>query len=277
MPKTTALVSKSVVALAASALCLTACEDKKAPAPSPPAPIPVIAAPAMPSRPPLLDRVTLLQAMDAASSAYAAGEAFDAKDLVGRRFTVRQAFGCEGASPPHADDAPGDGVGRWSWDDDRKTIRIALAPGDWLGSPLITGGSQSWEAVEGFWLDRPWLRQADCPGVAPDPLASGPGGGSAQVAGIAAVFEAQGSRLGRRNGREYAHVSRGEGGAPATAPANGYRLILEGRLAAFDDGSPIRCRAAGPRQRPVCVAAAAVDRVAFEDAQGVLLSEWRVG
>lgn len=277
MPRTTAPDLKSVVALAASALGLTACEDNRAPAPAPSQPIPVIDAPPMPSQPPALDRVALLQAMDAASNAYAAAKMFDGKDLVGRRFTVRQAFGCEGASAPAPEDAPGDGLGRWSWGEERRTVRVSLAPGDWLGSALVTGGAQSWEAVEGFWLDRPWLRQDDCPGVAADPLASGPGGASAQVAGIAAVFEAQGSRLSRRNGREYGHVVRGKDGAPATAPTQGYRLVLEGRLAAFDDGSPIRCRATTAQQRPVCIAAAAVDRVAFEDARGALLSEWRAG
>jgi hypothetical protein len=93
--------------------------------------------------------------------------------------------------------------------------------------------------------------------------------------GLAAVFEADGSRLGRRNGRAYSFGVRGENDQPAAVPPGGYRLVLEGRMAAFSDGRAIRCRAASPDQRPVCIGAVRLDRVAFEDAQGAVLSEWR--
>ena len=33
---------------------------------------------------------------------------------------------------------------------------------------------------------------------------------------------------------------------PAAIPDGGYRLVLEGRMAAFADGRAVRCRAAGP-------------------------------
>ena len=95
--------------------------------------------------------------------------------------------------------------------------------------------------------------------------------------GLASVFEADGSRLGRRNGRAYEHTVRGVDDQPAVAPVQGYRLVLEGRLAAFPEGRSIRCRGSGPDQRPVCIAAVQIDRVAFEDAAGALLSEWRGG
>ena len=127
-------------------------------------------------------------------------------DLVGRRFSVRQVFGCTGpATPPAADAASGDGLARWSWGDRRRTLKLTLAPGDWTDSALIAGGADSWEAAEGFWLTRPWLRTEGCPGVQGDPLAG------------------------------------------------------------------------GPDQRPVCIGAVRLDRVAFEDASGKLLSEWRGG
>ena len=48
-------------------------------------------------------------------------------------------------------------------------------------------------------------------------------------------------------------------------------------MAAFADGRAVRCRAAGPDQRPICIGAVQLDRVAFEDAQGAVLSEWRGG
>jgi hypothetical protein len=72
--------------------------------------------------------------------------------------------------------------------------------------------------------------------------------------GLAAVHEQDSSRLGRRNGRAYSFVVRGEGDQPAVAPAGGYRLVLEGRLTAFADGRAIHCRTAGrcwpARRRP---------------------------
>ena len=58
----------------------------------------------------------------------------------------------------------------------------------------------------------------------------------------------------------------------------GYRVVLEGRFASFPDGRAIRCRAASIDQRPVCIAAVQLDRVAFEDgSSGTVLSEWRPG
>jgi hypothetical protein len=61
------------------------------------------------------------------------------------------------------------------------------------------------------------------------------------------------------------------------APARGFRLVIEGRLTDFPTGHAIRCRAPSAEARPICVAAAQVDRVAFEDADGRLLREWRLG
>lgn len=271
----------SVVALAASILLLgpvlAGCQrEEAAPAPEPEPvadPTPVVAvAPA-----PVLDRAGLLQAMDVAASAYAAGREVGGDSLVGRRFVVRQAFGCTGPTPPAATAAAGNGLAAWSWGEERRNLKLSLAPGDWTGSPLIAGGSDTWEAVEGFWLARPWLRTDECPGAQGDPLASGPAAPSPQTMGLAAVFEQDGSRIGRRNGRAYDFTVRGEGDQPPAPPAQGYRLVLEGRMAAFADGRAIRCRAASPDQRPVCIGAVQLDRVAFEDAQGATLSEWRGG
>lgn len=271
----------SVVALAASVLIfgpvLAGCQrEDAAPAPT--------TAPAQTQTPivavgpaPTLDRAGLLQAMDVAASAYAAGREVGGPSLVGRRFVVRQAFGCAGATPPPADTATGDGLAAWSWGERRRSLKLSLAPGDWTASPLVAGGAETWESVEGFWLPRPWLRADGCPGAQGDPLASGPAAPSPQTMGLAAVFEEDGPRTGRRNGRAYDFIVRGEDGQPAVAPSRGYRLVLEGRMAAFADGRAIRCRAANPDQRPVCIGAVQLDRVAFEDAEGRMLSEWRDG
>lgn len=263
------------VALAAS-LVLAACErreptPKPAPAAEAPPPPPQPIAP-----PPAVGRVELLQAMDAAASAYAAGRTAEGQGLAGRRFTIRQAFGCDGPAPPAAPDTAGDGVGRWSWGRERRALELRLTPSDWTGSALMAGGDGAWEAAEGFWLAWPWLRTDGCPGAKSDPLA-GPALAAPQTMGLAAVFEHGGSRLGRRNGRAYVHTVRGDGDQPPALPTAGYSLVLEGRFAAFADGRAVRCRADGPDQRPVCVAAAQLDRVAFETPDGAVLSEWRPG
>jgi hypothetical protein len=96
--------------------------------------------------------------------------------------------------------------------------------------------------------------------------------------GLAAVFTSEDSRVGRRDGRAYAFTIRPTGDTPLAAPAAGYRVVLEGRLTSFPDGRAIRCRASSPDQRPVCIAAMRLDRVAFTNADSsVLLSEWRPG
>jgi len=273
--------------LAAAGLMLAQC-DREADPPSPPAapPAPAAAAPIIvtPSATlPTLSRAGLLESVNRAASAYAAGETADRSDpLVGRAFAIRLPFACSGPTP--AAKTGTDGVPVAVPGPDGKTVRLALTPNDWTRSPLIAGASAgaqsgtvpSWEAVEGFWIPRPWLAAETCPVVRRDPSqAAAPD--SPQSVGLASVFEAGGSRLTRRNGRAYAFTRRADGDEPLTAPTGGYRVLLEGRIAAFPNGRAIRCHAPGPDQRPVCVAAVQMDRVAFEDDAGAVLSEWRRG
>lgn len=268
-----------VVAMIAAGLLTASCQRESGPAAPPPEPAgPVEAGPATPPLNPALDRSELLAAVARAASAYAAGaDAAASSPLAGRQFDIRLAFGCEGAEASPADGA-GDGLARWSWGPEGETIRLSLTPGDWTRSALIAGSGQDrWEAVEGFWVARPWMTPDGCPSVRADPLASGPAAASPQSVGLAAVFETGGSRLGRRNGRAYAHAIRQAGAAPLVALDAGYRLRLQGRIASFPDGRAVRCRAANPNQRPVCVAAVQLDRVAFETPTGETLSEWRPG
>lgn len=272
----------SVVALAASLALFSSVVGGCQREPAKPATDP---APARPTAPPIvstpvaaLDRAGLLAAMDAAASTYASGLASEPGALVGRRFAVRQAFGCAGEASRAPDDKVEAGLATWSRSEDGQSLQVTLTPSAWTTSPLITdGGKPSWEAVEGVWLTRPWLRTDDCPRVPASDSLGGPAAPSPQTMGLASVFEADGSRLGRRNGRAYEHTVRGVDDQPAVAPVQGYRLVLEGRLAAFPEGRSIRCRGSGPDQRPVCIAAVQIDRVAFEDAAGALLSEWRGG
>lgn len=256
-----------------SGLMLAGCErPAKAPAPAPSAPpVAVAEAPRLPALPPpALGRAEVLQALDAASSAYAAGRSDDGQALAGRRFVIRQAFGCPGSTS--ADGGADAGLARWKALP--SAIEISLKPADWTEAPIMAGADAHWEAIEGLWLVRPWLRGEGCPTVkAGDDSKAAQAPPAPQTAGLAAVFERGGSRVGRRDGKAFSYILRGA--PPPQPPAEGYRLVLEGRLTAFPDGHAIRCHAAGPDTRPLCVAAAEVDRVAFEDADGKLLSEWR--
>jgi len=272
------LLRPSVVALAASAVALAGCqrdEPSNAASSAPPAPVtPVISiAPA-----PTLDRTGLLQEMDWAASTYAKGSDADDASLAGRRFVVRQAFGCNTAVSPGEATAP-EGLAMATWSPDGRTLKLALTPSDWTASPPFPNAAGAWEAAEGFWLSWPWLRADGCPNMKDDGQAADPMVGqsrSPQTVGLAAVFHEGGSRLGRRNGRAHEFTVRGEGDQPPITSAAGFRLVLEGRMAAFDDGRAIRCRASGPEQRPVCIGAVQLERVAFETAEGQMLVEWRV-
>lgn len=277
MSEPTVLIRPSAVALAASLLALAACQREEAvapaPAPAPPPPVVVIG----PS--PVLDRNGLLQAVDQAASDYAAGRAAADKTFAGRRFLIRQAFGC-GLPVDSSDPGIEEGTAGLVKGGRTSDLELTLTPADWTPALPSDNGSAAWEAAEGFWLPWPWLRADGCPrpvtqpiGVDRAPTETAPA--AQQSVGLAAVFDTDGSRLGRRKGRAYQFILRGEGQQAPVPDAGGYRLVLEGRMAAFTDGHAIRCRATQPEQRPVCVAAVRLERVAFEDSGGQTLVEWR--
>ncbi|WP_312160552.1 hypothetical protein [Phenylobacterium sp.] len=260
--------------LTLSALLL-ACGPRE---PAPPAPPPKIEPPPpqapklITPPPPAASRADLLAAAAAAASAYAAGTAPQGSDpLAGRTFTIRSAFGCLG---PAREGRPAAGLAGWAPRAKDAAVELSLTPADWSASPLFAQAIEArlWDGAEGYWIDRPWLAAETCPAGPAEPSETP----SPQTVGLAAVFEPQGSRFGRRKGRAYGFTLRGTGEAPPALPAKGFRLVLEGRFATFPDGRTIQCRADGPDQRPLCVAAATLDRVAFEDGDtGGQISEWR--
>ncbi|EZP70186.1 hypothetical protein BV97_05510 [Novosphingobium resinovorum] len=274
------------VALSIAALLLAGC-DRKTPTPAQvnaqtetPATIAEPDVKAVSARPPALTRGDLVSAAGQAASTYVEGKSPTTADpLVGRSFAVRVPFGCSGPTPSEASQGEHDGLAGWSWGVGRKTIQLSMTPGDWVGSALLakTGAADKWEAVEGFWIPRPWLASETCPTVQADPLRTDTLPASPQTVGVAAIFETDSSRVGRRNGRAYEFTLRAENGEQLQAPKDGYRMLLEGRLASFPSGRAIECRAPGPDQRPVCIVAAQLERVAYEDASGGTLSEWRPG
>src|SRR5688500_197546 len=116
MPGPNAPSRLSVVGITAALIVLSGCE---APAPAPvkvaaPAPPPPLTPLPAPVPAPPLSRADLLQAMDMAASAYAAGIEPAEAALTGRRFSIRQAFGC---TEPAAgsERAAADGAAAWTW------------------------------------------------------------------------------------------------------------------------------------------------------------------
>lgn len=265
-------------AVLALLLGLAGCERAEAPAApaaKAPAPPPVIAVPP----PSALARADLLAALDKAAAEPAPAGPIQ-PGLVGRTFVLRLPFGCYGGK----DDGAGrDGLASATWSKDRSSLRLSVKPADWAKSPLVLAAEAepAWDGVDGYWIARPWLTAESCPTAAPAPAdpdmetsAAPPPVPSPMTAGLAVILKAEGSRLGRRSDA-YSFVVRGADGQPPQVPAGGYRLVLEGRVDGFPDGSSVRCLTESPDRRPVCVAAVQLDVIAFEDAAGVRLSEWR--
>ena len=288
------------VTLLSGLLTLTAvaaCERR--PKDAGPTPPPPLEAPAPTSA--SVGRADLLAALAEAASAHAAGRT-PANTLAGRTLNVRLPFSCFG--PDAQGSTAPEGLARAVWGD-AETLTLTLAPADWLDAPLVGQASDRWEAVEGLWIDRPWLRESACPVVRvtvppvpadaappadtdPDQTKSDTPAGDAAVppvpafravepysAGLAIVRETGASRLGRRPGQAYRFTVRGQGENAAVPAPGGYRLALEGRFDSFPDGRVIHCIGDDPDRRPVCVAAVRLDVVAFETASGDRLSEWR--
>ncbi|KQY89702.1 hypothetical protein [Brevundimonas sp. Root1423] len=278
MTRKTAHMIFSGAAIAAS-INLAACQR---PEPAEIAsPDPEIAAPADPkpqSSPSVLGRAELLDAVAAAASDAAGGVARRGPSGIdGRQFRLRFAFGCHGEDPPPPDvDTDGDGVARWFRPAGGGNLRLSLSPADWSEGDPTGPAPPGFDGVEGVWIPFPWMKSERCP--APGlPMMDARTVKAEPRAGLAMLRAKDGSRLGRAGTDDFTHLVRGEAGAPAVAPGDGYRLVIEGRLTAWADGRVIRCRVIRSDEPPACVIGAAVDKVAFENAAGASLSEWRPG
>ena len=251
------------------------------PVPAAEAPPPSAAPPAAPLPPPALDRAGLIAAARAAASAWAAGQPAPAAEaeLIGRRFDLRIPFGCRG--PASGPDAP---ALRFEQKAPGRPVRISARPQEWAGTPLAQALAPAggFEAVEGFWIPRPWTDSEACPPPAPPAPEAGTAAGEAaaapaspQTLGLAVFLTPDSPRTARRGGRPYEQVVKAdEAGAPPFP--QGLRLALSGRIAGLDDRRAFVCASPSPDRRPVCLAAVEFDRVAFEDpATGKTLAEWR--
>jgi hypothetical protein len=232
-----------------------------------------------------LDRGAILAAVAQAASAHAAGadDGGTQRALDGRQFELRIRFGCKGPSTALREQWLG-----WSFDEESRTLRVRARPTLAGEDPLVQElGGSGFEAVEGFWIPRPWLLQPICP--ATSALQAAPLDDAAQQEarvdeplprtpriGIAQFFSETDPRTGRRSMRPYEAVKTLGPGTPLAS--QGFDLVLSGRLKALPDKRVIACAAKGAQSPPDCIISADFDRVRIEapGAQEVI-AEWSSG
>lgn len=264
----------AILAVVALILAILWLQPSPKPAPPPPAPPEPVAKPvAVKAPPPPLDRTDLIRAAEtlASDAAPPAATAPAGRDpLIDRAFRLRIPFGCDGPQI-----GAGTSQAYYEVDAQRRTVKLLASPADLANHPLVTQGPGAGEieALETFWIPRPWSRSDACPPRRERPAPATPTPPSPPTLGLGAIFETETSRLGRRGARPYELVRKVPAGADL--PLKGaYALVLEGRLAAFPSGTALRCWTESPDHRPVCVYAVVLDRVAFETASGEPLAEW---
>jgi len=279
------VVGLALIALAA-ALVVFLVQRAEAPPEPPVAPEIRTGVPAPPSEvrpptvplapPPPAGRSDLLAAAAAAASAYGSGApaaAATQPTLTGRRFRISLPFGCSGPGEE------GDSA-FWRYGPDRETIRVSVRPEVWTDSGFVRelGGSETFDAVEGFWIRRPWAASEDCPAARPDPLQAVQPAASPETVGLAVFYGPNDSRVARRDGRPYEVVAPAPDDGSPPAP-RGYRLVLEGRVTGFPGGAAVRCRSPSVDQRPVCLIGVQIDLVQIRDPAAppaeAVLGEWR--
>lgn len=250
----------------------------KAPSKVDDAPKPVIkVTPAiqLPAPLPNLGREALLAAFATAADAASSGTPPPGENakLVDRKFSIRLPFGCSGAMEEPSGDGRSATWAGWSYNSKTKALKVRAGPEDFKNSPWIQDlvGEMPFEAVEGFWIRRPWSSAQSCP--AASNAGAVPGDDHRETVAIAQFFSPASPRALRRGTRPYAFTTKL---AEPIAPDGGFGLVIEGRVAAYADGQPVHCKIESADLRPICLMAVEFARVAIENAAGEMLTEWRI-
>lgn len=231
-----------------------------------------------------LTRADLLLAVMRAGSAAAVGgnDAAAQRGLADKRFELRLRFGC-------ADAAIAAAPGAAAFDPQARTVKLSFPAELNLANPAFgTLLGQDVEAIEGFWIRRPWLLEPACPLAVAErmptatlsnglPSVPSPPAEPLELPriGIAQIFTQSDARTHRREQRAYqATESLVVDEAPSRA---GYDMVIEGRLRAFPTGHVIACAPAADRP-PTCMISARFDSVSIERADtGELVADWPSG
>lgn len=265
--------------------------------PAPPVEEPVANLPSAVRPNPPLDRAGLLAAVAQAASAAASGAALPAelRSLDGRQFEVRIRFGCRGPST-----GPTTNWLTWSYDSETRIIRVEARPTISEEEPVVAKIDGEFEAVEGFWIPRPWLLQAVCPATAavqPEAEQEAPESNAAaaeaapreeegaeqaeplplrQRVGIAQFFTDTDSRTGRRDNRPYQARNTLDQGQAISS--QGFNLVLSGRLRGLPGRGVIECSAVDADTPPDCIVSAEFQRVWIEQPEtGKVIADWGGG
>lgn len=283
MHEPTPRTSRLVVAGSAAAIVLLGGAGfllgrSTAPAPPPaivsPMPAPV-AAPVVSKTPVarVLSRADMIALVNAAADAASSGAKMPEKagTTEGSRFEIYLPFGCDGPASENSREPF-----QWRYDSSSSSLRISVAPvvfdpQAWLGELSSAAGRMARpavqeEAIEGFWIARPWSSRETCEsGAAPAaPLGIDAVTIPGQTLGLAQIFTDEDSRNARRDGKPYESVRRMD--EDDLKIDQGLRVRLRGRISRFPDGSTVLCRQlAGKEQRPVCLVAVTFDDVAIEN------------
>lgn len=273
---------RHVKAAALAAACLAACgcqqpqsqqdEANNAANAARPQTVPEIPIPV--PEPPLGREQLLVAAMHAASDfATASDDSKAQRDLAGKKFEFRVRFGCE-------EPASTQGGFSWSFDPASGALKVRAAPTLSPEDPPVKAiAGDAFEAVEGFWIPRPWLMASACPRTDSPPapaseqaLEQAP---ESQMVGIAQFFTATGPRTLRRSGRPYEATKKLAQGEKPTA---GFDLVLTGRLTPLPNGRVIACTPAAQGTRPSCIISVEFGKVWIERADThEHLADWGSG
>jgi hypothetical protein len=237
----------------------------------------------IPTPQPPLSREQLLVAALRAASDFAAGtdDSHRQNELANRSFEFRIRFGCDG---PTNGAEPRFG---WSFNESTRALKVRATPLlSAEDAPVAAIAADDVEAVEGFWVDRPWLLTAACPRAPQPPTNAGeqatdetvpraPESAVERTVGIAQFFTAADPRSMRRSGRSYEATRRLEEG---DGPAGGFELVISGELKPLPGGKVIACAPSSGGGRPACVISVEFGRVSIERADThEQLAQWGAG
>jgi len=247
-----------------------------------------------PPLPAVLGRREILKLARVAADAAASQQPLpqDMAAAANRRFSLSLPFGCEGP-----EDAESGGRLRWQYDEKAGVLRLQVTPEVWrTGEWWPDGEAPKLEAVEGFWVSRPWSSGDTCAARLAAPATEEAVAEASESAGeteaaaevdlaaeaakpeetlaIAQFFPAGTSRQALRGGDPFQSVVK----IPPDQfqGQSGFRVRLTGRIEQVPGNGPVRCiQRDGANQRPTCVVAASIEEVAIEHpASGQVLATW---